>query len=127
MKCILLLLCLFPGLASAGTLYRCVGTGGQVAYIAAPCAPGQRMDRSIDFAPEPDSPMLVSSGRQRSASARGRSVSRSRHAAARSRAGVDPCLQAKAKRERQLERLGLKRTFADLSRLDEPVRTACRW
>lgn len=125
MKCLLLLLCLFPGLASAGTLYRCVSAGGQVSYLATPCAAGQRMDRSIEFAPEPDSPMLATSRRQRSAFAGGRSMARSRRGRA-SRSGVDPCEQARAKREQRLERLGLKRTFADLSRLDEPVRKACR-
>ena len=126
MKRLLLLLCLFPGLACAGTLYRCVGAGGQVSYLATPCAAGQRTDRSIDFAAEPDSPMLATiSGRKRSNTATDRSVSRSRGGGTGSRSRVDPCLQAKAKRGQQLDRLGLKRTFADLSRLDEPVRKAC--
>ena len=125
MKRLLLLLFLFPGLAPAGTLYRCVGAGGQVSYLATPCAAGQRMDRSIEFAPEPDSPMLGTiSGRKGSNTATGRSVSRSRGGTG-SRSRVDPCLQAKAKRGQQLDRLGLKRTFSDLSRLDEPVRKAC--
>lgn len=128
MKRLLLLLCLFPGLASAGTLYRCVGAGGQVSYVATPCTAGQRMDRSIEFAPVPDSPPLATSGRQRSASAGGRSMAKSRRGGGTvSRPRVDPCVQARAKREQQLVRLGLKRTFADVSRLDEPVRAACRW
>ena len=126
MKRLLLLLCLLPGLASAGTLYRCVGAGGQVSYLATPCAAGQRMDRSIEFTPVPDSPVLATSGRQRSASARGRAMSKSLRGGTASQSRVDPCVQAKAKREQALERLGLKRTFADLSRLDEPVRKACR-
>ncbi len=128
MKRLLLLLCLCPGLASAGTLYRCVSASGQVSYLATPCAAGQRMDRSIEFAPVPDSPVMATSGRKRPASATGRSMSKSRrNGGTVSRAGVDPCHQARAKREQALERLGLKRTFADLSRLDEPVRAACRW
>ena len=127
MKGLLLLLCLCPGLASAGTLYRCVAAGGQISYLGTPCAAGQRMDRSIEFAPEPDSPVLAPSARQRSASASGRAMSKSRRGGGlASRPRVDACVQAKTKREQQLERLGLKRTFADLSRLDEPVRKACR-
>lgn len=126
MKRVLLLLCLCPGLASAGTLYRCVSAGGQVSYLATPCAAGQRMDRSIEFQPVPDSPVMASTGRKRSASASGRAMSRSRRGGTASRSAVDPCQQAKAKREQALERLGLKRTYADLSRLDEPVRKACR-
>jgi hypothetical protein len=126
MKRLVLLLCLFPGLASAGTLYRCVGGGGQVSYLATPCAAGQRMDRSIEFTPVPDSPALATSKRQRAAFAAGRSASKSRRGGATSRPRIDPCVQARAKREQALERLGLKRTFTDLSRLDGPVRTACR-
>jgi hypothetical protein len=123
-RLLLLLLCLSSGLAFAGTLYRCVGAGGQVSYLATPCAAGQRMDRSIEFAPVPDSKPMAVSTRQRSASVGGRSKARRGGTASRPR--LDPCLQAKAKREQQLQRLGLKRTFADVSRLDEPVRKACR-
>ena len=126
MKRLMLLLCLSPGFATAGTLYRCVGAGGQVSYLATPCAAGQRMDRSIQFTPVPDSPVMATSGRQRSGSAGGRSMSRSRRGGTASRSAVDPCQQAKAKREQALERLGLKRTFDQLSKLDEPVRKACR-
>jgi hypothetical protein len=82
------------------------------------------MDRSIEFAPVPDSKPMAVSTRQRSASVGGRSKARRGGTASRPR--LDPCLQAKAKREQQLQRLGLKRTFADVSRLDEPVRKACR-
>ena len=123
---LLLCLCLCPGLASAGTLYRCVSANGQISYLATPCAAGQRMDRSIEFTPVPDSPVLAASGRPRPASAKGRSMSKPRRGGTVQRSRVDPCVQAKAKREQALERLGLKRTFADLSRLDEPVRKACR-
>lgn len=126
-RLLLVLLCLFPGLACAGTLYRCVGTGGQVSYLATPCAAGQRMDRSIEFAAVPDSAPMAASKRHNAASAGGRSMSKSQLGSTASRPRIDPCLQAKTKREQQLERLGLKRTFADVSRLDEPVRAACRW
>ena len=127
-RLLLLLVFLSPGLASAGTLYRCLSANGQVSYLATPCADGQRMDRSIEFQPVPDSPVMATSGRQRSGSAGGRSASKSRRGgSSKSRPSVEPCVQAKAKREQALERLGLKRTFADLSRLDEPVRSACRW
>lgn len=37
----------------------------------------------------------------------------------------DRCRQAKAWRTREAERLGLRRTYADLGRLDAPVRAAC--
>jgi|JI10StandDraft_1071094.scaffolds.fasta_scaffold1227151_1 hypothetical protein len=127
MKSLVLLVCLCPGLASAGTLYRCVGAGGQVSYQAKPCAAGQRMDRTIEFAAVPDSqPMATTSRGKRSSATGARSSRGSRRAGTSARPKPDPCLQAKAKREQRLAQLGLKRTLADLSRLDEPVRAACR-
>jgi hypothetical protein len=36
-----------------------------------------------------------------------------------------PCQRAKARREAQLDQLGLKRTFDDLSRIDAAVRVVC--
>lgn len=129
MKCLVLLSCLlFPMLVSAGTLYRCVGNGSQVSYQAKPCTAGQRMDRAIEFAAEPDSqPMAITSRGQRSGASGTRTTRGSRRAGSAAGAKADPCLQAKAKREQRLAQLGLKRTYADLSRLDEPVRAACRW
>ena len=128
MKFLVLLLCLCPGLASAGTLYLCVDAGSRVSYQAKPCANGQRMDRAIEFAAVPDSQPMATTSRGQRASASGARASRgSRGAGASSRPKPDPCLQEKAKREQRLAQLGLKRTFADLSRLDEPVRAACRW
>lgn len=126
MKRLLLLLGLFPALASAGTVYRCVGPAGQVSYLAMPCAAGQRMDRSIEFAAVPDSPMMATSRHQRSGSASGRPLPRLRRGGEAPGSRPDPCLQARTKREQQLEQLGLRRTFDELSKLDEPVRKACR-
>lgn len=126
MKCLLLICCLFPGLVSAGTLYRCIGTDGQVSYLATPCAAGQRMDRSIEFAPEPDSTIPVPSASRRTAAKHARTTASSRRGSNVRQSRVHPCLQARAKREQQLERIGLKRTFDQLSKLDEPVRKACR-
>ncbi|WP_233449392.1 hypothetical protein [Thermomonas carbonis] len=86
------------------------------------------MDRVIEFVPVPDTQPAVAESR-RSASASSRARSRSgyrRSSASGARKSEDPCRQAKANREKQLERLGLKRTFDDLSRLDAPVRKACR-
>ena len=131
MKALMLLFCLFclfPGLASAGTLYRCVGAASQVSYQAKPCAAGQRMDRTIEFTAVPDSPLMATaSSRPRSTASGSRSRSRTQRAGSAKRAKPDACLQAQTNRTQRLDALGLKRTYADLSRLDEPVRAACRW
>lgn len=129
MKFLILLPCLlFPTLASAGTLYRCVGDGSQVSYQAKPCVAGQRMDRAIEFVAVPDSQPMATTSRGKRSSATGMRTARgSRRTGASARPKPDTCLLAKAKREQRLAQLGLKRTYADLSRLDEPVRAACRW
>ena len=128
MKGLLLLLCLLPALASAGTLYRCVSPNGQVSYLATSCGAGQRMDRSIEFAPESDSKPLATNSRQQRSTAVGsrRGVGHLPGGSVAKKSKPDPCQQARTKRDLQLERLGLKRTFADLSRLDATVRKACR-
>lgn len=129
MKGLLLLLCLLPALASAGTLYRCVSPNGQVSYLATSCGAGQRMDRSIEFAPESDSKPLATNSRQQRSTAVGsrRGGGHLPGGSVAKKSKEDPCVQAKAKRDQRLQQLGLKRTYADLTRLDEPVRAACRW
>ena len=125
MKRLLLLACLAPGLASGGNLYRCVGPAGQVSYQSAPCPVGQRTDRTIEFTPDPVLPVaaIASAPRRLGTSKR----SGSRHAGGRTRkAQPSPCARAKAKRDAQLERLGFKRTFDDLSRIDAAVRAVCK-
>ena len=123
---ILLMICLFPGLASAASLYRCVGRTGQVSYQSALCPESQRTDRTIEYMPElvlpPSSVVFTGMTNHRSTMKR----DRTRRASGGSRKPqVSPCARAKAKREQQLQRLGLKRTFDDLSRIDAAVRAVC--
>ncbi|RZA19983.1 MAG: DUF4124 domain-containing protein [Lysobacteraceae bacterium] len=127
MRTLVLILCLVPGLACAGSLYRCIGPAGNVSYQSDACPSGHRTSRTIDFVPDPVSPAPSVSPavvRKRQPSTRS---SRSRYAASAVRKPrPSPCALAKAKRESQLERLGLKRTFDDLSRIDSAVRTVCK-
>ena len=122
-----LLLCLYPALADAGNLYRCVGPAGQVSYQSAICPASQRTDRTIEFAPDDMAPAVAIEPVRtaRRPPSNNRQVAWQRAGKPR-KPQASTCARAKAKRELQLERLGLKRTFDDLSRIDAAVRAACK-
>lgn len=113
--------------AHAGELYRCVAAGGGVSYQAIPCKGGQRLSRTIMYVPQPDSAPMA---RPQTGAQRAQSKARSRPAGARRdgwpSAAQDACNVARDERRRELERLGLRRTFDDLSRIDAKVRAACK-
>lgn len=126
MKTLALLACLFPAVVAAGDLYRCVDRSGHVSYQAASCTSRQRMDRRIEFTSEPASPVATVRRSERTAAAGAKSrVAWTPVIRSNRKAQASPCMRAKDQRERQLERLGLKRTFDDLSRLDAKVRAVC--
>lgn len=127
MKAWIMLVCLFPSLATAGNLYRCVSRSGHVSYQSIICPRDQRTDRRIEFVPEPAPPVATvrRSERPAAVSAKSRGA-RTHDVRGKAKAETSPCMHAKARRERQLERLGLKRTFDDLSRSDSSVRAVCK-
>ena len=113
----------------AETLYRCVDRHAQVSYQSAACGQGQRTARTIEFVPEP---VALETAAKIRAPTRTTNPSRTRNTGYASQTpqgkrkrGSDVCRAAKTKRQAQLERLGLKRTFDDLSRIDAAVRAAC--
>lgn len=118
--------CALAAPVRADSLYRCVAARGTVSYQNAPCAGNQRTDRVIDYQPE-----ATPAAAPKSVAAHRRvvSVRRRWYRTTPIRRAVptaaDRCRKGKAKREAALQRLGLKRTFADLSRLDAAVRAAC--
>jgi len=128
----LLAACILP--VNAENLYRCVSPGGQASYRQAPrCPRGQRLDRIIAYRPEPDAtqppPVFkpVAPPRARAPTARSGSVAGGTKRGRRQMTASERCRAAKEQRERAFRKLGLKRTYDDLGRLDAPVRAACRW
>jgi len=107
-----------------------VTPGGAVTYQSETCGPGSR-DAANWQAPRDPTP---SNARQNASSPQARSERRAEHRSVRTGtanvAYIAPkpsaCELAKANRDSTLERVGLKRTFDLLSRLDEQVRNACR-
>ena len=126
MRFLVILFGLCPAIASGGQLYKCVGASGEVAYQASACGSGQRTVRRIHFEPDPTpsaagglaavKPLHTSTRRSAGARQSPARIQKPRPSA---------CEKAKAKREATLQRLGLKRNFDDLSRIDVAVRAAC--
>lgn len=126
MKTLILLIFLFPGLAFSGNLYRCVSQAGHVSYQSASCPDGQRTDRAIEFAPDAASALLDAKASNAAKRFASKSPSSPRQRFSKRRAQQpNICARAKVKRELQLQRFGLKRTYDDLSRVDAAVRVAC--
>jgi hypothetical protein len=97
-------------------VYRCVGTGGAVAFQSMPCEGTQRTTR-----PEPA---------RRPQRQESQAVNQYSYVASRSTDMRDQqrarCNVAKQQRDQTLERVGLARTYDLLRRLDEMVYEACK-
>lgn len=135
---VMFLIVLLPGLgwlgfsqsSQAATLYRCIDGHGNVSYQNAACNPGSRLDRSLDYRPDSTSTVPAEARLYRYQprypvrAARFRSRSQSRRAAIVPTASA-VCHAAREHRRAELERLGLRRTYTQLSQLDANVRAAC--
>ena len=121
----------------AGTVSKCLGAAGEVAFTSGECPEGTRVAATYDATPEPERP--TSDGGRRSgnnaassgSAARAGPAPRAAPRRARARAGGSAsssrsrCEAARAKRDATLARVGLKRTFDLLRKLDDEVRAAC--
>ena len=106
------------------------GHGGRI-YQDAPCDRGERPIDTRSFAIATPDPALAARSRATEVEMdrRNRGEGRARivrTAAARKAAPPDPCKAAKARRDAELKRVGLKRTFDQLSRLDGDVWDSCK-
>jgi hypothetical protein len=125
---------------AAQTVHKCVLADGATSYQSLPCAGSAREAVRWDAPPDPlpsaeqlaKLAMLREHGRAESeflsrragTGVRGGDTSRTHRVPAAGR--PSSCDAARATREQTLERVGLKRTYELLSRLDEQVRKACR-
>ncbi len=126
MKCLLLVLCVLPGVAFAGNVYRCVSHAGHVSYQSSTCPARHRTDQVIEFSHDPVVEVAAAGVKARHPkTAIRRSGLNQRQVKAR-KAPPSACAKARASRDSQLARLGLKRTFDDLRRIDDAVRGVCR-
>lgn len=123
--------CLLPaGQSRAQDIHICIDAKGIRSYQNAPCNAEQRTVSVRSYETKPEDPALVARAAaiQQEMDRRNRSGGKAtavRGTVSR-RAGPTPCQAAKAKREDTLKRVGLKRTFDLLSRLDSEVWEACK-
>lgn len=120
------LLLLLAGPAPAEILYRCIARDGAVSYQSPPCSASARLDRVVEYRPEPVANVARSPARLVSTRRASRDGPRTATAGHMPRTtAADRCRAAQARRNAALERLGLRRTYVQLSRLDAGVRAAC--
>lgn len=115
-----------PPAETDGILRKCVAVDGAVSYQDAPCAAATRTAWERNVPPEPASaprspPTFAAPATRASGTS---SIRRSR--AASRRPADDACTRARARRERVLAEVGLRRTFSLLRTLDDEVVRACR-
>jgi hypothetical protein len=113
--------------APAQIVYKCVGKDGRTEYSSWPCKAGQRTHQAIAAPPDPVTRYVPPSPRQSAAVS-----SRVTHnfvapgPVQQARAAREAaCQQARRDRDGTLARVGLKRNFDLLRRLDDTVRNAC--
>lgn len=114
-----------PG-PSVPTVYRCVDGKGGVSLQSHPCGPGHRTTREVavsrDFRTPMRRPVAVPSPSQQTVVySTGPSEQEMRLAARRAN-----CATARRQREQTLERVGLRRDYDLLQRLDRMVANACK-
>lgn len=118
-----LLLC--HGAAQGQVVYQCVGSNGRTEYSSWPCKAGQVTRQAIPAAPDPVRPYVPPPPAPVRHHRPIRQASVPTQAQRERDARAMACRQAKREREATLARVGLRRTFDLLRRLDDEVRLAC--
>ena len=125
--------------AAAQTVRKCLGSDGQLTFTSGACPQGQREAAAYDATPEvldharadalarrhqqEDADSRYLDSLARGSSRRGASA---RDAGSGPHGKRDRCDAARADREATLRRVGLKRSYDLLRRLDERVYDACK-
>jgi hypothetical protein len=128
----LIVACLLAGSPiEAQEINTCIDAKGTKRYQNAPCDPGQRTVSVRTYTALPEDPALTarSAAIQQEMDRRNRPSGKAtvvRAGSSRRPAGPTPCQTAKAKRKATLDRVGLKRNFDLLSRLDSEVWEVCK-
>ncbi len=106
-------------------VYRCVDRANGVSFQSQPCGPGQRTTRAIPAPPEPEPvrPRQPSRANVSAPESYSSSWAPGNDERARRRA---QCANARQDREETLRRIGLRRTYDLLQRLDTVVNEACK-
>lgn len=107
------------------SVYRCVDRAGAVSLQSQPCGPGQRTTRVVSAPPDVE-PMRSRQANRPSASNQ-TGYNTIQYQQEDSRAGrMTACASARHNRDATVARIGLKRTYDLLQRLDAMVNEACK-
>ena len=116
--------------ATAQEIHTCIDAKGSRSYQNLPCDAGQRTASVRSYEVKPDNPALAARtlAIQQEMDRRNRPSAKAAviRTANRRASGPTPCQAAKVKREAILKRVGLKRNFDLLSRLDSEVWDVCK-
>lgn len=125
------LLLLLPGAVSSSepSVHKCIAVDGSAVYQSMPCTDGPAVATWAFVAPPAASPTVQTSvpprprvrlppRRVERSEERGRATPADRDQHAR-------CMAASSARDRTLARLGMKRRYDDISRLNDRVSAAC--
>ena len=117
--------------ASAQDIHTCIDIRGMKSYQNVPCAANQRTASVRSYETKPEDPAIAArvAAIQQEMDRRNRPSGRptaARTGTVRRPSGPTPCQAAKAKRKATLDRVGLKRNFDLLSRLDSEVWEVCK-
>lgn len=112
-------------------IHTCIDAKGMKSYQNAPCAADQRTASVRSYETKPEDPAIAArmAAIQQEMDRRNRPGGRSvavRAGSSRRPSGPTPCQAAKAKRKATLDRVGLKRNFDLISRLDSEVWEVCK-
>lgn len=128
------LLALVPFMAGAQQVYKCV-KGSDVAYQSAPCEDGRTEERSWahgSYQPPQQADLQRIRETQQATARRDKRTSRSspkRRVAAATKAGkstIGRCQEAKDHRDRELYKLGPRKSIEDLRSWDGYIAEACK-
>lgn len=114
--------------AMAQSVQKCIGHGGHVTFTSGDCGEGERLAASYAAVPDTIVPAAAypdAGAGQARPEHRRQGPSRA-GTGVRKRAPPDRCKAARDRREQTLRRVGLKRNFDLLRKLDDQVWDACR-
>ena len=116
---------LVAGSAQAQVVYKCVGKNGHVEFSSWPCASDKKTVKAVAAPPDPVRPYTPPAPRQQPQQVVTNTFYNGQTQPTAREQAKYRCEHAKRWREGELERLGLRRTFDDLRRVDSWVRAQC--
>jgi Domain of unknown function (DUF4124) len=124
-RIVIVAMMLMAGSAQAQVVYKCVGKNGHVEFSSWPCASDKRTVKTVAAPADPVRPYTPPVPRQQPQQVVTNTFYNGPTQPTAREAAMQRCANAKQWRADELRRLGLKRTFNDLRRVDDWVNQQC--